>query len=266
MPEAAVNHWQTFPARWALLKPPLRPDASVVDCLRGLVGADAAPVLLLGVTPELAAAFAEVEAVDRSAEMIAALWPGDGPGKRAVRGDWLELGGEPRFAAVVGDGSPNALTSLDDAARLLRIVVALLLPGGSFACRLYERPAVPFTVDDLVATTSRPGVMNFHAFKWQLALHIAETSSPTVRVAGILERFDALFPDRDALARRTGWTRAEIDTIDVYAGSPLAYTFPNRAEFTRLLPEGIEAARFLPCGSYDMAACCPMLTFRKAGT
>jgi hypothetical protein len=259
-----MNHWQTFPARWSLLKPPLRPDASVIDCVRSLVGADAAPVLLLGVTPELAAAFADVEAVDRSAEMIAALWPGDGPGKRAIRGDWLDLCGEPRFAAVVGDGSPNALTSLEDAAWLLRIVVGLLLPGGSFACRLYERPAVPFTIDDLLATTSKPGVMNFHAFKWQLAMHIAETSSPTVHVASILERFDALFPDRDALAGRTGWARAEIDTIDVYARSPLAYTFPDRVEFTRLLPPGIEAVRFLPCGSYDMAACCPMLTFRKA--
>ena len=260
-----MNHWQTFPKRWSLLRPPLRPDASVVECVRSLVGADAAPVLLLGVTPELAAAFAEVEAVDRSAEMIAALWPGDGPRKRAIRGDWLELDGEPRFAAAVGDGSPNALTSLEDAARLLRIVVELLLPGGSFACRLYERPAAPFTVEDLLETTSRPGVMNFHAFKWQLAMHIAETSTPTVHVASILERFDALFPDRDAVSQRTGWTRAEIDTIDVYAGSPLAYTFPNRIEFTGLLPPGIEAARFLPCGSYDMASCCPMLTFRKAG-
>ena len=259
-----MNHWQTFPARWALLKPPLRPDPSVIDCVRSLVGADAAPVLLLGVTPELAAAFAEVEAVDRSAEMIAALWPGDGPRKRAIRGDWLDLGGEARFAAVVGDGSPNALTSLEDASFLLRIAAELLLPGGTFACRLYERPEVPFTVDDLIETTSRPGVMNFHAFKWQLARHIAEATSPTVQVASILERFAALFPDRAALARRTGWSRAEIDTIDVYAGSPLAYTFPDRIEFTRLLPPGIEGARFLPCGDYDMAACCPILTFRKA--
>ena len=88
-----MNHWQTYPARWSLLKPPLRPDASVVDRVRALAGADAAPVLVLGVTPELAAAFAQVEAVDRSAEMIAALWPGDAPGRRAIQGDWLELGG-----------------------------------------------------------------------------------------------------------------------------------------------------------------------------
>lgn len=259
-----MNHWQTFPARWSLLRPPLRPDASVVERVRSLVGADAAPVLLLGVTPELAAAFASVEAVDKSAEMIAALWAGDAPGRRAIQGDWLELAGAPRFPAVVGDGSPNALTSLDAIARLLRIVVDLLLPGGAFACRLYERPAVPFTVDDLRATTSRRGAMNFHGFKWQLALHIAEASSPVVPVARIGERFDALFPDRDALAEQTGWTRAEIDTIDVYKGSPVAYTFPNRVEFTRLLPPGIEAAEFQACGSYDMAACCPMLTFRKA--
>ena len=258
-----MSHWQTFPARWSLLKPPLRPDASVVERVRGLVGADAAPVLVLGVTPELAAAFAVVEAVDRSSGMIAALWPGDAPGRRAIEGDWLALAGGPRFAAVVGDGSPNALTSLDEIERLLRIVVDLLLPGGTFACRLYERPARPFTLDDLLATASRPGTLNFHAFKWQLALHLAQVRSPVVPVERVGERFDALFPDRDALARRTGWSRAEIDTIDVYKGSPLAYTFPDRVEFTRLLPPGIEAAEFQPCGSYDLASCCPMLTFRK---
>lgn len=259
-----MNHWQTYPARWSLLKPPLRPDASVVDRVQSLVGADAAPVLLLGVTPELAAAFASLEAVDRSAEMIAALWSGDTPLRRAICGDWLELAGEPRFRGIVGDGSPNALTSLADIGRLFGIVARLLLPGGAFACRLYERPAVPIGLDDVLATTQRRDAMNFHAFKWQLALHLAEATSPVVPVARIGERFDALFPDRDALAARTGWSRAEIDTIDVYAGSPLAYTFPNRVEFTRLLPQGIVAAEFQPCGSYDLAECCPMLTFRKA--
>lgn len=259
-----MGHWQTYPARWSLLKPPLRPDASVVDRVRELVGAGAAPVLLLGVTPELAAAFPTLEAVDKSPEMIAALWPGDAPGRRASCGDWLDLAGAPRFQGVVGDGSPNALTSLEEVGRLLEIAASLLLPGGVFACRLYERPAVPFGVDDLLATTNRRGALNFHAFKWQLALHLAEVSSPVVPVARIGERFDALFPDRDALARRTGWSRAEIDTIDVYTGSDLAYVFPNRVEFTRLLPVGIEAAQFQPCGIYDLAACCPMLTFRKA--
>jgi len=260
-----MNHWQTYPARWTLLKPPLRPDADVVARVRTLVGGDAASVLLLGVTPELAAAFASVEAVDKSSGMIGALWPGDAPGRRAIEGDWLELAGAARFDGVVGDGSPNALTSLDDIGKLFGIVVALLAPGGVFACRLYERPAIPITLDDLQATTARRGVMNFHAFKWQLAMHIAETSSPTVRVERIGQRFNALFPDRDALAERTGWSRAEIDTIDVYAGSPLAYTFPNRVEFSRLLPPGIEGVEFQACGSYDLASCCPMLTFRKSG-
>ena len=70
-----MSHWQTYPTRWSLLKPPLRPDPSVVERVRSLVGGGAAPVLLLGVTPELAAAFPVLEAVDRSPEMIAALRP-----------------------------------------------------------------------------------------------------------------------------------------------------------------------------------------------
>ena len=64
------------------------------------------------------------------------------------------------------------------------------------------------------------------------------------------QRFQALWPDRGRSARAHRLARAEaIDTIDVYAGSPLAYTFPDRVEFTQLLPPGIEAVEFLPAAA-----------------
>jgi len=83
-------------------------------------------------------------------------------------------------------------------------------------------------------------------------------------MGAILQRFNELHPDRDELAQRTGWPRAAIDTIDVYRGSPVMYVFPNRQEFTAALPGGIGDVRFTDCGSYDLANCCPILSFRKA--
>ena len=51
-----------------------------------------------------------------------------------------------------------------------------------------------------------------------------------VAVVDILGAFDALVPDRGALAVRTGWSPAVIDTIDAYRGSDLRYSFPTQAE------------------------------------
>lgn len=116
----------------------------------------------------------------------------------------------------------------------------------------------------LLRSSASRGLVNFHAFKWQLAMHIAGYTSSTVRVELISQRFNEMFPDRDELAQRTGWSRKEIDTIDVYQGSPMAYSFPNRVEYQQALPPGISGVEFQACGDYDLAHCCPILTFRKA--
>ena len=260
-----MSHWQQYPRHWALIKPPLRPHADVVARLQNLVGSHRNAVLLLGVTPEIAEAFDTIDAVDNSPAMISAVWPGDSPSKRAVEGDWLELTGpEEGFDAIIGDGSINALTSLKDIEKFFRIVLRLLKPDACFACRLFERPAIAFEMDDLLRSAASRGLVNFHAFKWQLAMHLAEYTSSTVRVELIGQRFNEMFPDRDELAQRTGWSRKEIDTIDVYQGSPMAYSFPNRVEYQQALPPGISGVEFQACGDYDLAHSCPILTFRKA--
>ena len=259
----STNHWGKYASRRPLLEPPLRPHPDVVALLRALVGDDGAPVLLLGVTSAIAEAFTSVDAVDINPSVVASSWPGDIGSKRARVGDWLELGGgDRRYRAVLGDGSLNMLTP-PQIGRLLAIVVGLLEPGGRFACRLFERPEPSFGEADLQRTASAPGPLNFNAFKWQLAMHLS-SDRPTLPVAELRAAFLKRWPDRDALARATGWSRESIDTIDLYEGSSLVYSFPSRTEFRALLPVGIEAVEFLPCGSYPLAECCPVLAFRRA--
>jgi hypothetical protein len=259
----ATDHWSRYAARRPLFEPPLRPHADVVALLRDLVGDADAPVLLLGVTAAIAAAFRTVDAVDANPAVVASSWAGDTDSKRARVGDWLALGDvERRYAAVLGDGSLNMLAP-PQIARLLGIVVGLLEPGGRFACRLFERPEPAFSEADLQHTASAPGPLNFNAFKWQLAMHLS-SGRPTLPVAEIRDAFQARWPDRAALAAATGWSRDAIDTIDLYEGSSLVYSFPSRAEFRQLLPQGIEAVEFLACGSYPLAEWCPVLTFRRA--
>ncbi|MGE0006832.1 MAG: class I SAM-dependent methyltransferase [Parvibaculaceae bacterium] len=258
-----MTHWQKYHAAWSKLEAPLRPNAETLGRIHELTGG-AGPALLLGVTPELARAFDPVLGVDKNKAMIDHVWPGDTATRKALHADWLDLD-EPKghFAAVVGDGSLNAVTTLREVGLVLTRVVDLMAPGGRFACRLYERPQQPFTEDHLREAGSRRATLNFHAFKWQLAMHLADRVGASMPVVLIRERFNELFPDRDRLARDTGWSRDIIDMIDIYRGSPAIYVFPDRREFLDALPKGVCDVRFAPSGSYDLAECCPMLTFRK---
>jgi SAM-dependent methyltransferase len=259
-----MTHWQKYHAAWSKLEAPLRPNAETLSKVRELTGVVRGPVLLMGVTPELARAYDHVLAVDKNKAMIDYVWPGNSQTKKALHADWLDIA-EPKnhFAAAVGDGSLNSVTTLREVRQVLERIVDLLAPGGRFACRLYERPEQGVSEAHLLRTGSRPAMLNFHAFKWQLAMHLADRSGASIPVVLIRERFNELFPDRDRLSTETGWPRELIDMIDIYKGSPTIYVFPSRREFLDVLPGGISQARFVPCGSYDLAECCPMLAFQK---
>lgn len=259
-----MDHWKSYAPRSSLYAPPLRPAARTVDEVARLIGPVSGSVLLLGVTPELAAVFPKVLAVDKNPAMIASVWPGDGDGRKALCQDWFDYSApHDSFDGVVGDGSLNTIAALAGIAELLGRARAWLKPGGRFACRVFERPDRRFTEDDLLAAPHAGGSLNFHALKWMLAMHIAATRGAVVPVSVLLERFDAMFPDRAELAAASGWSPEVIDTIDVYAGSTLSYCFPDRAELLAAIPEGSEDVRFAPSGEYPLAERCPILSFRK---
>ncbi|MFO0990546.1 MAG: methyltransferase type 11 [Hyphomicrobiales bacterium] len=258
------NHWQTYHRRWSGLEAPLRPNAEIRASIVDLVGDKSRRILLLGVTPELGLSFENVVALDKSATMIANIWPGDSATRRAIEADWLEFDGSlGKFTAVIGDGSFNTLTYPDEVRRVLLSVREYLEPGGRFVCRLYARPDQPWSWDELVAEAEAPAKTNFHAFKWKLAMRIAGDIGASVPVIHILEHFERLFPDREKLAQVTGWDRPIIDMIDTYRGSKAVYCFPTRDEFVGCLPSGFRDTGFHPSGTYDLAEDCPNFACTK---
>ena len=261
---ASGDHWRDYAKRWGRIRPPLRPTRGVVDAIRDSVAQRDRRVLLLGVTPELSQAFPNLLAVDKNAEMIARWWPGDTPTRRALCANWLTLPlSTGPFSAVVSDGALSNVAYPDDTAILLRQARDLLEPGGRFVSRLFERPDDPWSYEALVAEASRPATVNFHAFKWKLAMRLAEEEGASLPVQRILDVFNRLLPDRQRLASATGWAPEDINTIDVYEGSDIIYAFPNRAELLDLIPSGFGAARVVPCGGYDLAECCPILVLER---
>ena len=258
-----MSHWQKYHARWSKIHPPLRPNEEVVQTFQSLVDRNSLHVLLLGVTPELADAFEHIHAIDKNPAMIANVWPGDTPTKKAIEADWLTIDlPQKSFDAVIGDGSLNNVSYPTEASHLLERALHQLKPGGVFACRLFERPQLPFTEKHLQRVSAEPAHINVHAFKWQVAMHLAERDGANVPVQSILHFINTLCPDRDHLAATTGWPRAEIDTIDIYEGSAIVYAFPNRKEFETAVPSHAQKLAFVECGTYDLAACCPIMTFQ----
>jgi SAM-dependent methyltransferase len=246
--------------RWAILKPPLRPNGEVVDAVASAISRHDARVLLLGVTPEFSGLGASLVAIDQNSIMIEEIWPGDRAERRALRGDWRAMPvPEGDFSAVIGDGSLGVFKYPSDYGDFYRELARVMRPGARLVVRVYAAPDTGEAVSALseAALSGRGG--EFSAFKWRLAMaQIPVCRSPNVPVRLIGRAFDLAFPDRDALARATGWSAAEIGSIDQYAGSDATISFPTRDELLAIIPDGFANPRFAPSGHYELAECCPL--------
>jgi hypothetical protein len=253
------SHWADHTADWGRIRTPLRPNGEVVEAMDALLSDHRGPTLLLGVTQELASIGPDVTAVERNPSVIANVWPGDGPNRRAIAGDWMDVGLERRrFVAAVGDGSINSVRYATTG-RLLGAVAGVLEPGGRLVCRAFVTPDPGESVDAVQARALAGASPNFHAFKWELTMAIVtEDGDADIRVQRILDVFDARFPDRDAAAAAAGWHPADVATIDAYRGSDEVYSFPTAADVLAVVPEQFTDARFVAAGTYDLAERCPL--------
>lgn len=255
---ASPECWTEFHRRWPQLRPPLRANGEVVSALAELIAGLDERVLLLGVTPELSALGQDLTATDWSEEMIASIWRGDCADRRAVGANWLELPGfmEP-FSAVVGDGSLNMLHWPGDCEKLFAGLSRAVAPGGRIAVRCYLAPETGETAGHLAAEV-RSGAVGFHAFKWRLAMMLArQQANANVLVRTIFEMFEALFPDRAALANESGWSMETIVEIDAYRDSAAIYSFPTADELLSTA-QCLSNPRLAPAGTYELAECCPI--------
>lgn len=260
------SHWARLQRRWARLQPPLRPNDEVVAAVESALGAAArGAVLLLGVTPELADLGARLVACDNDATMIAANWPGDDERRQALRADWLHLPLADRTVdGVIGDGSLSTLDYPRQYTALFDGLARVLVPGGRVVLRLYRRPDEAESVAAVCAAAAAHAIENFHAFKWRLAMAlVAAAGSPNIAVAAIHAAFSRAFPARGRLASLSGWARADIDTIDAYAESPVSYSFPNATELLATIPASFDRVAFVPSGTYALAERCPLLVLER---
>lgn len=271
---STTDHWPLHARSWSLVGPPLRPcddDIAIVEravrawASRRPPGASA-DTLVLGVTPELVAmqlpAGATVVAVDKEPAMIASLFE-PAPDRRALAGEWLRLPlPDASIDVVAGDGGCSVFAFPSEYRVFASEIARVSRPGGLVVLRLFAAPPTPETLDDI--RVALPSIRSFDALKWRIAMAI-QSPERAVRVSAIRDAFDALVPDRDALAAHTGWRREVIEHIDIYRDSPASYSFPTLDEVRAVLaPELVEVACTVP--AYELGDRCPTLVLRHSST
>lgn len=267
-----LEPWAAHAEQWSRVGPPLRPcledlhrlQAAWVNSLPQGLPTRPIEILLLGVTPEIAifpwASDFNLTAVDASAMMIQAVWPGNAPGRRAVLGDWLSLPfGAAAFDLILCDCGLVVIADMDLFTPLSRELQRVLRPDGRVVLRHFSRPDNPESVADLTLAVAAGGVGNFNELKLRLLMALqGDRADLGVSLSETFDCFERLFPDREALAARLGCSLAIISTIDAYRGRNARYAFPTVAE----VADAFETFSLLlgPAGQYELADRCPVFS------
>lgn len=264
--------WRAHARQWRWLGSPLRPAPEDIEFVERAVfewydraHPRSVRALLLGVTPELALmewpAHTRLTAVDRSAPMIGAVWPGAALGQPAVRGVWTSLPLAARSQHVaVGDGCLVLLAAREYAAFFSELG-RVLTRGGLLVLRVFLRPETPEPVSAVLNDLARGRIASVHAFKWRLAMALHGGLEAGVLLSAIWEAAQPALADAAGLERRLGWPREAIGTLEAYRGSATRYTFPTLDEARAALAPYFEESSY-HAPEYELGERCPTLVLR----
>lgn len=265
------SHWEHHARNWRHVGLPLRPAEADVRIMESLLAErldEAARVLLLGVTPELARMHwprrTHLLAVDRSAGMIRHVWQGSLPDidAQVIQGDWNAL---PLSSAcrdvVIGDGFYTPLSYPDAYRRLGRELARVLRPAGYYLIRAFVRPEQAESLDCIESDLLAQRIGTIHALKWRLAMRLHDNLEAGVPLDAVWRAWDALRrrPVFAACLRR--WSPEEVATLEAYRGANGRYTFPTLAELrAALAPDFDEIDCRIP--DYELGERCPILLMK----
>ena len=255
-----------FHLRWQALGSPQRPCPAVVEKMKPLVTARRGLALQLGVTPEIAHLSRDGLAIDWNPKMIDMAWPGDSSTHRAVVGNWLAL---PLLSASVdvafGDGCLSTLSWPGQYRSFLNEMQLAIRPGGRLVLRCFVDRDGGEHIGDVVQDALRGNIQCFGAFKLRFNMAVCFAAGRVdITGAQIHRSFERYFPDRGLLASVTGWSNAEIGSIDAYAEATPVHSYPTRNQIAALLSKGTDY-RYVETVDYPLCERCPILIVEYPG-
>ena len=248
--------WDERAAHFDDWGPPLRPPPADIALYRRFVahcfGERHAPVpaLLLGVTPELAAADwpvpLQLTAVDQSEPMVRRVWPGDVPGqRRAFVGDWWQPIDMPRPSLVLTDGAP---VFFPQPQRLFAHVAAMLSDDGAFVVRAFCAPPRREPLAEVMAGVHAGAFDTFHRFKWHVAMALQDDAGAGVAQHRVWQVITEAAPDWGALPQ-PGFSPRAVGTLRFYRGQAGTLHFPTREATAQALHAHFHAVEAADAGT-----------------
>ena len=267
------SHWNRHAQHWRFVKAPLRPcpedmalfEKVLTEHFPSRATLDA---LMLGVTPELAANHwhpaLNLIAVDNTLAMIHSVWPKGDTHRAVVCGNWLKLPlRDDRMDLAMIDGGLPAISFPEAHQKLAKELHRVLKADGAFMARIFARPDITESVDDVLMAVHARLIRNFHVFKFRIAMALqGQDPEKGVRLEDVWRKVNEHFDDRTRLAELTGWPIDEIATIDAYRDSQASYHFPSVAEMIAVLAPAFECVG-QKSGTYPLAERCPILLFKR---
>lgn len=269
----ASPHWAAIARQWGDQGPPLRPHPDDIALMSAAAsraagaGSGERRLLLLGVTEEIATARwpfpARLFAADHAFGMISALWPGNTPARQVACADWRRLPlGDAVVDIALGDGCLSAMPFPQPAGEFSREVRRVLKPDGVLVLRLFCRPAVSETLEEVAAALGEGRIGSPHAFRWRLAMAV-QGADPArgARLAEVWDAFRSMVREPADLARRFAWRPEALALFEHYRDRDTRYSFPSIEEVLAAMPEFalLEAAH----GRYELAERCPVVSLRQ---
>lgn len=268
-----AGQWAKVARNWKLHGPPLRPSLEDVHFTEEAVGAwrgQGAPprVLLLGVTPELYRLSwregTDFLAVDRTMDVIEAVWPGP---REAVRcEDWLEMKLPAASRDIVlCDGGLNLLAYPDEQQQLASILRQVLAQEGLCILRLFVRPAERETSDAIVADLLGGRIPNMNLLKLRLWAALQESPSQGVELDAVWRTVHGAAGSLEELASRVGWPLEETLFINAYRGSTIRYWLGTVDEVAKIFCQDVGGFELtsMHVPSYECGRQCPTVVLRR---
>jgi len=255
-----MNPLPKHSASWNRLAPPLRPTTQVAQQMRDLCVTG--ETLLLGVTPEFHPLFDNLLAVDVNQHMIDTVWPGDTESKKAILADWKTMTWSPgQFGNIISDGALGLLGKLDNMVNFANKCKLWLKPNGRLIQRVFERPRIPVTIEELKYDLQARTGLGWNGFKWKMVYYIAAKNNGPVELAKVRDLFNEIALDRKYVAMSTGWNIDDINTIDLYENIDTVTFVPDRQQWVCVF----DIADFVETTGYDLADTCPIIVWKKDG-
>lgn len=237
MSDSREGQWNHVGARWDDLGPPLRPAVADIALFQRALDARAAlaPIddaLILGVTPEIFhLAWPEttrLRALDRSADMIATVWPGTA--EQAIAGSWLDTPfADATFAMLFCDGGLQLLAHSHEQARLTSELARIVAPRGHVVFRLFLPATTREDPEAVIAELAAGGIANMNCLKLRLGAALMESAEEGIALGDFWHFLHDRIGDRDAFFAGLGWDPGEVSVIDFYRDSPARYHFVDVA-------------------------------------